>query len=232
MRNCAHGGIFFKLIVLIFLAAILFCLYLVRVPLLRMAGNFWVVDDPLVPADAIIVLSDDDFQGDRATRAADLYHAHWAATIVASGRMLRPYASISDLMNRDLIQHGVPPSAITIFHHNAANTLDEAKALRMLIGENHWHRVIIVTSNYHTRRARYIFRRVLPLDVAVELAPARDSEYDPNDWWEHRESVKIFFHEFGGMFVAMWDLRRTAAPAGALLNLQWPIISSASSPSL
>jgi len=218
-RHKMRGGIIFKLIFLLFLAVILIALYLVRVPLLSMAGSFWIVQDPLAPADAIIVLSDDNVAGDRANRAAELYKARWAPVIVASGRMLRSYASVSELMDHDLIQHGVPASAIVIFHHNAQNTLAEAKALRMVVGQNRWRRVIIVTSSYHTRRARYIFRRVLPPDVEIEMAPATDSDYDPNNWWEQRESVKIFFHELEGMFVSMWELRHTAGPPGAILEL-------------
>jgi uncharacterized SAM-binding protein YcdF (DUF218 family) len=222
-----RGGIIFKLIFLLFLAAILFALYLVRDPLLGMAGGFWIVQDPLAPADAIIVLSDDNVAGDRANRAAELYKARWAPLVVASGRMLRSYASVSELMDHDLIQHGVPASAIVIFHHSAQNTLEEAKALRGLVGQNRWRRVIIVTSSFHTRRARYIFRRVLPPDVEIEMAPASDSDYDPNSWWQHRESVKLFFHELGGMFVSMWELRRTAGPSGVILELAaWRLLSN------
>lgn len=212
-----RGGIFFKLIFLMFLAAVVFVLYLLRAPLLTAAGNFWIVNDPLVPASAIIVLSDDDVAGDRAIRAAELYHDHYAATVVASGRMLRSYASVSDLMDHDLKDHGVPSSAITIFHHNAQNTLDEAKALRMLVGENHWDRIIVVTSNYHTRRARYIFRRVFPSNVAVEVEAAKDVTYDPDSWWQSREGLKLFFHELGGMLVAFWEVRRTANPSGTVV---------------
>ena len=63
-------------------------------------------------------------------------------------------------------------------------------------------------------------RAVLDVDVPaiLELRP-HFADYDPNSWWQHRESVKIFFHELGGMFVSMWELRRTAGPPGAILEL-------------
>jgi len=86
-----RGGIFFRLLFLIFLVVFAFVIYLARYPILRLAGNFWVVDESPQPSDAIVVLSDDDYDAVRASRAADLYRASWAPRIVASGRILRPY---------------------------------------------------------------------------------------------------------------------------------------------
>ena len=95
-KSTAHsdrGGIFFRLLFLIFLVIFAFVIYLARYPILRFAGSFWVVDESPQTSDAIVVLSDDDYDAVRASRAADLYRASWAPRIVASGRILRPYAS-------------------------------------------------------------------------------------------------------------------------------------------
>ena len=67
--------------------------------------------------------------------------------------------------------------------------------------------MVIVTSNYHTRRARYIFRRCFPAGIAVSVASARDGDFDPERWWEKRKSVKLFMRELAGMVEAMWELR-------------------------
>ncbi len=68
MTGSQRGGIIFRLLSLIFLAALFFMLYLARHPLLRLAGAWLVVSDPLQHADAMIVLGDDNFSGDRAGR--------------------------------------------------------------------------------------------------------------------------------------------------------------------
>ena len=112
MRSRQRGGIISKLIALLVLLALLAVVYLLRHPLLRAAGEWWVVDDGLAPADAIILLSDDNYFADRAARAAELYHGRWAPRIVASGRMLRRYAGIAELMQRDLVERGVPADAV------------------------------------------------------------------------------------------------------------------------
>jgi uncharacterized SAM-binding protein YcdF (DUF218 family) len=206
LRAGQRGGIFAKLMALLVLVILLFFLYLVRAPLLRVAGNFWVRPDPPAASDVIVVLSDDDFTADRATRAADLYHDRWASRVVGSGRWLRPYISIADLMQRDLEARGVPRQAIIPFAHEAPDTLEELKGIRGFVKEHGWKRVMIVTSNYHTRRTRYLCKHIFSADIHVLVEAAPDHDYDPDSWWRTRIGLKIFFHEFVGMFVAFWEV--------------------------
>jgi uncharacterized SAM-binding protein YcdF (DUF218 family) len=200
-----RGGIIFRFLALLMFTALLGVVYLARYPLLRAAGNFWVVEDPLMHADAIVVLGDDDFSGDRAARAADLFREGDAPVVVASGRRLRPYAGIAELIAHDLQSDGVPSAAVVPFDHDAADTREEAMALRGLAAQRRWRRLIVVTSNYHTRRARYIFLKVFPAGVSIAVASSADHFYDPDAWWEHRPSVKIFFLESVAYAEAHWE---------------------------
>lgn len=206
-RDGQRGGILVNLIVL--LCIVIFCtfLYLVRHPIFRLVAEAWIVEDPLDKADALIVLSDDNFYGDRATRAAELFREGKAPVIVASGRRLRPNAGIAELVEHDLVERGVPKDRILRFTHDADSTKEEAEALVKLVKTRKWRKTIVVTSNYHTRRARYIFHRVFPQDIEVRVAGARDGDFDPQRWWEKRKSTKELMQEFAGMAVALWELR-------------------------
>jgi uncharacterized SAM-binding protein YcdF (DUF218 family) len=206
-RHSERGGILSTLMGLLFLAILCGGVYLARRPLLRFAGESWIVDETLDHADAIIVLSDDNFYADRVTRAAELMREGKAPVVVASGRRLRPYAGIAELMQHDLIERGVPKEKIIVFPHDADDTREEAEALTKLVAQNSWSRVLIVTSNYHTRRARYIFRKVFPQGVLLAVASARDGDFDPQQWWEKSKSFKDLTREFAGMIAAMWELR-------------------------
>jgi uncharacterized SAM-binding protein YcdF (DUF218 family) len=201
-----RGGIFSSLISLLFVIFLCVVLYLARRPLLRFVGESWVIEDPLEHADAIIVLSDDNFYADRAARAADLYRHGVAPLVVASGRRLRPYAGIGELMEHDLIERGVPKDKILRVAHQAENTKEEAEALEPLAVQRKWHSIIVVTSNYHTRRARYIFTHVFPAGIQVRVSGAQDGDFDPDHWWERRVSIKNLTREMAGMAVAMWEL--------------------------
>jgi uncharacterized SAM-binding protein YcdF (DUF218 family) len=200
-----RGGIITTFVALLFLALLCLTIYLARHPLMRLAGAWLVVEDTLENADAIIVLSDDNFYADRATRAAELYRQNLAPAVVASGVRLRPYAGISELMTHDLIERGVPKERIVPLPQDADNTREEAEALKGLVAQKGWKSVIIVTSNYHTRRARYIFHQVFPSNTKIAVASARDADFDPSNWYEHRRAVKRFEHEVLGLFAAHWE---------------------------
>jgi uncharacterized SAM-binding protein YcdF (DUF218 family) len=206
-----RGGIIFRLLFLIAFAALVFLVYLARHPLMRAAGNFWVVDEGPVASDAIVILGDDNYPADRATRAAELIKAGWAPRVIASGRYLRPRASIAELEEHDLIDRGVPQTAIVPLAHRAENTREEAEAISQFILSKGWKRIIVVTSNYHTRRSRYICERLFPPGTVLRVVAARDSDFDPDNWWQTRLGVKILAHELVGMIVAMWELRHRDA---------------------
>lgn len=221
-RDSERGGIIFKLMVLLFVACFAFVIYLARHPLLRVAGNFWVVDDGPAASDAIVILGDDNYEGDRAARAAELLKAGWAPRIIASGRYLRPYANIAQLEQHDLLDDGVPASAIVPLAHRARNTREEGEVIGKFIAAHGWKRIIVVTSNYHTRRARYILERVLPPGTVLRVVSANDVNYDPDNWWKRRRSVKHFFHESVGMVVAMWELRHEDPRTSTIGAVCWP----------
>jgi len=202
-----RGGMTGKFIAWLCLALVLSGLYLARRPLLSFAGESWIVEDSLQKSDAIIELSIDNFYADRATRTAEIYRQGLAPVVVASGVRLRPYAGVSELMEHDLIERGVPKEKILRYPHDAENSREEAEALAKLAAQKNWKGVIIVTSNYHTRRTRYIFRRVFPENISVSVAGARDGDFDPERWYEKRKSIKEFVREMAGMAVAMWELR-------------------------
>jgi uncharacterized SAM-binding protein YcdF (DUF218 family) len=206
-QNARRGGIFFSLLVLLFWIALLVVVYLLRYPLMRFAGNFWVVDESPQASDVIVMLGDDNYAGDRAARAAELFKAGRAPRVVASGRYLRPYASIAQFEEHDLADRGVPASAILRLAHRAQNTHEEAIAISQLLSSRGWRRVLLVTSNYHTRRSRYICVREFPAGTVVRVVAARDSDYDPDRWWATRAGIKIFLGESAGMLAAMWEMR-------------------------
>ena len=218
-KRSEHGGIIANLVALLFLALFCAAVYLARHPIMRFAAETWVIDEPAAHADALVVLGDDNFYGDRATHAAELFRQGVAPFVVVSGRRLRPGAGVAELMEHDLIERGVPKEKIEKFTHDADNTREEAEAVGKVAQEQHWKSVVIVTSNYHTRRTRYIYDRVFPKGIAVSVASARDGDFDPERWWEKRKSIKLFLHELTGMVDAMWELRNAnrGAEAGACL---------------
>lgn len=206
-RTSQSGGIIFRLLFLMCFAVMLCVIYLTWNPLLRLAGSFWIVDEEPQNSDVIVILGDDNLNGDRAARAAEMFKSGFAPRVIASGRFLRPYASIAELEQHDLTERGVPPAAVIRLTHNATDTREEAAAISGQLAAHGWKRVILVTSNYHTRRSRYICERLFPAGTILRVIAARDSNYNPDAWWNTRMGLRIFFHEVIGILIAIWELR-------------------------
>jgi uncharacterized SAM-binding protein YcdF (DUF218 family) len=203
--SAQRGGILSTLVSLLFLVVFCAVIYFARHPIMKFAAESWVINEPAANADAIVVLSDDNFYADRATHAAELFRQGSAPIVVASGRRLRPSAGISELTEHDLIERGVPKDKIVKFPNDADSTAEAAIAITRFASEHGWKKLIIVTSNYHTRRARYIFQKIAPPAMEISIASARDGDFDPERWWEKRRSVKAFLGELTGMAEAMWE---------------------------
>jgi uncharacterized SAM-binding protein YcdF (DUF218 family) len=206
-RRTQRGGAIGTLISLIFLAVLCGAIYIARHPLMRFAAESWVIDKPAQHADAIVILSGDNFYADRTTHAAKLFRQGAAPIVVASGKRLRPNATEAELMEHDLVERGVPKDKVLQLPQDADSTLDESLAVRHLAEQRGWKSLILVTSNYHTRRALYIFEHRLPPTISVSVAAAPDGDFDPDHWWEKRISAKRFFHEMVGMIDSAWELR-------------------------
>ena len=84
---------------------------------------------------------------------------------------------------------GVPAAAVTVLPGGVDNTAAEAAALRRAYPTGSLHRVIVVTSSYHLRRAGYAFRREFGRDgVQIIMRPSRYDEAVPGRWWTRRKT--------------------------------------------
>lgn len=179
-------------------AAALVCLF-------PFAGRYLVTEDPLERSDAIVVLA--GARVERWLEAVDLYRAGWAPHILLSrGRMEDAQLKLQemgihfpedvDLVRDAMVQMKVPAEAITFIPGSIDNTAGEAAATRGIAIAAGWHRLIVVTSKYHSRRTRFAFSREfrgVPIRVLV-----RPSRYDismPDRWWTRRSDFRYVTSE-------------------------------------
>lgn len=74
------------------------------------------------------------------------------------------------------------------------STEQEAAVLSACIRQGGWQSVVVVTSNYHTRRAGIIWHRVLRRR-SLFIYGVDDPEFHPRSWWRERLSAKTWFFE-------------------------------------
>ncbi len=183
--------------VLLALAALLVAVVLVAFyrPLLGAAGYLLVAEDSLEKCDAAVVLSGEQGDGLRTREAVRLYQKGWVKKIVLSGTYFGFGYHETDFSLPLAVRLGVPREDLLPILHEGRSTLEEARIVVPVMEKAGIRTVVIVTSNFHTRRARRIFRRVAVGRLRVLVHPATDQWFQPDSWWRSREGLKIFFYE-------------------------------------
>ena len=96
-----------------------------------------------------------------------------------------------------LLRSGVPDHDIMIIEEEAANTLAELGALLRTLQPSEDTTLIVVTSNYHTRRTAAIWNYLTDGQVKGLVRWTRnDPSFDPATWWKHRQSIKQLVNEY------------------------------------
>ncbi|MGA9981508.1 MAG: YdcF family protein [Candidatus Sulfotelmatobacter sp.] len=78
------------------------------------------------------------------------------------------------------------------------STEDEAHTLGRCIQQHGWQDVAIVTSDYHTRRAGMLWRKILPKEdptAHLWVYGVSDPEFEAHGWWRTRLYAKTWFME-------------------------------------
>lgn len=178
-------------------------LFLLHAPILTALANFLTIDDERAPADAIVLLN-----GGLDTRpeaAARLYR-EGLVPIVVIGREEDGRAVELGLMpNRTdvaigLLRHGgVPDSAIRQLRTpgGTTSTEDEARLFAAYARLHDFRRIIVLTSDFHTRRTRRAFRNALrSLPIEIRMAAAPSAEFGPADWWRTEAGLLAISEEY------------------------------------
>lgn len=157
-------------------------------------GGYLVSAEPAAPADIAVVLAG-DYYGDRMATAASLVESKLVPRVVVSG----PHG-IYDTWESDVaidwaVKQGRPREWFVPVHMDADSTVEEASILVPWLRAHQLKRIIVVTSNFHTRRAGAVWRSLAgDLEVRVAAAPCRDFATD--GWWKTRRGKKQFAFEW------------------------------------
>ena len=180
------------------LAAVLILVALAyAVPMgLKALGAALITDDPLHPAGAILVLAGESREGDRVRHAVQLFKRGLAPLLVLSGTPMGFRTHEADVMRRHAEFLGVPSTRILTVKQNGDSTKEEAGVVVPILKRRGLKEVILVTSNYHTARAKRIFERAAgPYGPHFLASPVNDGLFEPDGWWMRRRYSKTFVYE-------------------------------------
>ena len=176
------------------LAGLLILAAIFHARILNAMGAYLIQADSPQKADVAIVLGGDGW-GLRILTAAQLARDGYVSKVIVSGPDGDYGNHECDLAIPFAVRHGYPESYFIHAEHNGRSTQAEARALLPEIRRAGYKRLVIVTSNYHTRRAGRIFRALAP-DLTILMVAAPDKYFTPDGWWHNRDAEKIFLTEW------------------------------------
>jgi uncharacterized SAM-binding protein YcdF (DUF218 family) len=189
-ERSARGGCFAVLMILFFilLSPILAYFSLVAV------GSFFIVADPIVPVDAVVILSG---SGERLIMAADTLSRGYVYNLVIT--------NTDRVANRRLAREaealGFDSDRIFVTDLPVDSTLDEARAVLQFARDKGWDSLMVVTDPYHSFRTRLIFRWELRgSGVSISVRPVVGHWFRSSTWFYHRDGWRFIFLEIGKLF--------------------------------
>lgn len=175
-----------KLVIILLLAVLL--IILVR----QYAGQFLVVNQSPQNADVIIVLSGNpDELITRMEHACFLYQSHYAPHLIISGENI-----ICKVMRNNALKEGIPSEAI-ITEDNSFSTYENALHTKEVMVSYGFKSAIIVSSEYHMRRTKFLFDNIYRgTGITLLYCSAQSPFFNPRQWWDNKQSIEITINEY------------------------------------
>ena len=176
----------------------------VRNSVLRAAGWALVAEDPIGPADMIVIPA----AGSRAgiLEAVELVHRGIATRVgvfddppdEADREFIRrglPYEDETATSIRRLRSLGV--DAVERIPKSVAGTEEEARVLPGWCRTRQLRSVVVISSADHSRRLRRVFNRAVERgDISIAVRVTRYSAFDPDRWRQTRDGTRTEIVEF------------------------------------
>ena len=159
-------------------------------------GTFLDVGEPPRQADVIVVLAGGWDDGGRILKAGELVRAGFVPYALISGPSSYYKQPECNYAIPFAVQNGFPPGYFQCAPNNSFSTEEEAVALLAELQRRGVKSFLLVSVDYHLRRARGIYRRLLPAGMEVHFVGSESNNYRLAEWWKAREGRKAVFFEW------------------------------------
>ena len=182
--------------------------WVIHAPVLRWVARNLSIEDPLVEADAIVVVAGGAPFRERG--AADLFAQGWAPRVMVSRPVDPPGVEALvalgvrplDLQAESraaLIRFGVPASALVALTEPVRITEEELQVVKREARSRNWRRLILVSSPEHTRRVKTIWYRRGNGDIEAIVRGTPYGRAPQDAWWRDRRLAEGVLHEYLGL---------------------------------
>ena len=165
-------------------------------------AKFFKVNNATPGADVIVVLSGG--KDIRIPHALKLFEEGYAPEILLTDEKKRNIrfshlfptnGMIAQAMIEEL-EMSVPFSTIQSQKGGATSTFDEAYDLLKLSENKRYRHLILVTDEFHTRRAYHAFQTVFEeTDIKIEMSAVSNEIFNVNNWWTSDQGISAYVLE-------------------------------------
>ena len=157
------------------------------------SGGFLMINNPQ-PADVIVVLAGETNR--RPIRGLELLAGNYAPKMLLDVPALENIYGWSALdLAQGYVQRLPPSPSVTVCPVFGLSTQAEAGDVSRCLERMGAHSILVVTSDYHTRRALSTFQHELP-NFQVFVAAAADPQQFGAAWWKRRQWAKMNLDEW------------------------------------
>lgn len=146
---------------------------------------------------------------DRGTGAVKIYNNGFIKKIICTGgNKPADFEALgldyyeSQLTKSEIVRSGVPESVVSVINEGTS-TKEESDVILNYCRQNNVHSCIILSSDFHTRRVRSVFKKKLEKEnIKVIICGAPAQNYNESSWWEseygmiavNNEYVKLMYY--------------------------------------
>jgi hypothetical protein len=164
------------------------------------AGKMLVIDDPK-PSDVIVVLAGETDH--RPTHALELLEQGYARRVLIDVPAEAKIYDSTPIQLAEKYVRSLPQAAeVGICPIVGLSTRDESHDVQQCLTHEQGTRILLVTSEFHTRRSLSTFRQELR-GKSFSVAAARDATQFGTRWWTHRQWAKTCLDEW--LKVIWWN---------------------------
>ncbi|MFV0387770.1 MAG: YdcF family protein [Pyrinomonadaceae bacterium] len=173
--------------------------------LAQFVAEFLIVNEPLKKADALYILGGSSAYQERSFKAAKEYRNGVAGKIFVvddgghSGwsKIEQTNLKYSELTRRTLIRQKVNPEDIEVIKPYGSGTIYEAFEFKGFAKSENIKSVLLVTSEFHSRRAIWTFQKHVPNVTFGVVSPEEgDTSHISRFWWLSRKQTKDVLGEY------------------------------------
>jgi len=161
-------------------------------------AEFLVVDDELHRSDAIVVLGSGS--RNRLSYGVKLYRSGYGKKIIITGMVIQLPGIATTwprLARSEALSMGVSEQAI-VLEERPTSTYEDAKYVKEDMVKDNLESAIVVSSPYHTRRSKMIFKKVFSdrKDIRLLFSPSDSEEFETKKWWVREHELVAVVSEY------------------------------------